>query len=576
MSKKLYSLFAVVMLFSMLLAACSPAPAAPVVEAPTQAAVATQTPVAEPTAEPTVEVVDIEAVMASVIGEMTVDNGYGTVSATKLNEELVEKPVFMLDVRESAEIEKDGYIKGAVSIPVRDVLKNLDKLPAMDQPIVIYCASGHRGGFVFAALRALGYTSVRNLAGGIGAWKKAELPVETGLPAEAVAGSAPEIQDPQLLALLDEYLTNLPEGFATIKSDKLNEALATDKPPFLLDVRRAEEFDQNGYIEDARNVPLESLMASLDQLPGKDVPIVIYCVSGHRGSVAAMALRLMGWTDVTNLGGGLNAWKAAQFPVFGYVDWAATWTEFLTGLPGDMYSTSAANLNAEMADNAPFLLDVREAGEVAEGYIAGAVNLPIRDLVKNLDKLPAQDQRIVVYCASGHRGGLAVAALRMLGYTDVVNLGGGIGAWKKAELPVETAELAAPVAGTAPSVDATRLAQLDAFLSALPDGFFTVKPADLNAELAGDAKPYILDVRTAEELATDGYIESSVNVVINDLMGNLSKLPSDKAAPIVVTCKSGHRGAFALMALRMNGYTNVRNLGGGMNAWIAAELPVVK
>jgi rhodanese-related sulfurtransferase len=62
---------------------------------------------------------------------------------------------------------------------------------------------------------------------------------------------------------------------------------------------------------------------------------------------------------------------------------------------------------------------------------------------------------------------------------------------------------------------------------------------------------------------------------MNDIMANLAQLP-DKAAKIVVLCKSGHRGAMTLMALRMLGYTDVRNLAGGMNAWVAAELPTVK
>jgi rhodanese-related sulfurtransferase len=53
-------------------------------------------------------------------------------------------------------------------------------------------------------------------------------------------------------------------------------------------------------------------------------------------------------------------------------------------------------------------------------------------------------------------------------------------------------------------------------------------------------------------------------------------MPADKAAPIVVTCKSGHRGGMAMLYLNFLGYTNIRNMGGGMNAWIAAELPVVK
>jgi rhodanese-related sulfurtransferase len=198
----------------------------------------------------------------------------------------------------------------------------------------------------------------------------------------------------------------------------------------------------------------------------------------------------------------------------------------------------------------------------------------VREVLNNLDKLPAKDQPIVIYCASGHRGGMLMSALQLLGYTDVKNLAGGIGAWKKAELPVETGTLpAAPVAGTAPEVDATRLANLNAFLTALPEGFYTVKPADLNVELTSATVPFIMDVRTADEFKA-GFIEGAVNIAINDVPANIAQLPADKAAPIVVLCQSGHRGSIVMMYLRMLGYTNVRNLGGGMNAWTGAELPV--
>ncbi len=577
MSKKVTMPVILVVLFSILLSACGGAatPAAPVVE-PTVAATAVPTEAPVVTEAPAL---DVTALWSALVADLPADKGYGTVAATKLNEELVEKPVFMLDVREAAELEKDGFIEGAVNIPVRDVLNNLDKLPAQDQPIVIYCASGHRGGFVTAALKSLGYSNVRNLAGGIGAWKKAELPVVTGsMPAAPEVGAAPEMKDQALYTLLNDYLTNLPEGFYTTKADVLNADLADGKQLFLLDVRRADEFEKNGRIAGATNVPFEELFASLDKLPAdKTTAMVIYCVSGHRGSIALMGLRLLGYENVVNLGGGINAWKAAGFPLEGYVDWNATWGEFLAALPSDMYAIGAADLNAAMADKAPFLLDVREAAEVKEGFIAGAVNIPVRELLDNLDKLPAQDQPIVIYCASGHRGGLAMSALRLLGYSDVKNLGGGIGAWKKAEFALVTdAEPAAPVAGTAPAVDAARFDQLKAFLSGLPEGFFTMKAADVNAALGEAAKPFVLDVRTAEELTKDGYIEGSVNIPIVELWTRLSELPADKAAPIIVLCKSGHRGAIAMMALRMNGYTNVSNLGGGINAWIAAELPVVK
>jgi rhodanese-related sulfurtransferase len=295
--------------------------------------------------------------------------------------------------------------------------------------------------------------------------------------------------------------------------------------------------------------------------------------------MAAMALRLQGYTDVVNLGGGLGAWKAATLPVAGWVDWATVMGEFVTNLPADQgfYSTSADKLNAALAEAPVFLVDVRETSELeSAGYIAGAIHLPIRDLLKNLDKLPAQDQKIVIYCGSGHRGALGMFALRLLGYTDVVNLGGGTGGWTKAGFPLEPGLPAAAEAISTPEVDATRLAGLDAYLSALPEGFNGIKAADLNVELGNTPAPFVLDVRTEAEKTADGMIEGAVFLPINDLTANLSQLPADKAAPIVVLCKSGHRGGIAMMYLNFLGYTNVRNLGGGLNAWIAAELPVVK
>jgi rhodanese-related sulfurtransferase len=167
-------------------------------------------------------------------------------------------------------------------------------------------------------------------------------------------------------------------------------------------------------------------------------------------------------------------------------------------------------------------------------------------------------------------------ALRLLGYTDVVNVNGGLNAWIKAELPVETGAPAAPIAGTAPEVDASRFAALDNYLSNLPEGFGAIKSPDFNTELVSGTVPFMLDVRTVAEWDANGHIDGAINVPVNDVPANLAQLPTDKTAPIMVICASGHRGAITQMYLQFLGYTNVRNLNGGMNGWIAAELPVVK
>jgi rhodanese-related sulfurtransferase len=565
-------------MFSMILSACAPtaAPIAEVTEAPVAAA--TEAPVVV-TEAPVVETgPDAQALFDELVNSLPADKGYGTVKPAALSEELVDKAPFILDVREAAEIETVGFIEGSVNIPVRDVLNNLDKLPALDEPIVVACASGHRGGFVFAALELLGYTNVRNLAGGVNGWVKAELPVVIGSMPEvpAVLNSAAIIEDQALFEMLNDFISGLPEGFFAIKNDKLYEEMV-DTAPVLIDVRTAEEF-ATGYLEGAVNISMQEIFTSLDKLPAKDTKFVVYCVSGHRGSIVTMGLHLLGYENVINLNGGLNGWKAAGLPVAGVIDWAATMNEFVNSLPADKgYGTVKPDkLNEELVDKAPFILDVREAAEIEEGgFIAGSINVPVREVLANLDKLPAQDQPIVVACASGHRGGFIFTALKMLGYTDVRNLAGGVNGWKKAEFPVVTGSMPeAPAAISEPVIaDQAMFSALNGFLTSLPTDFFAVKNDKLSEELV-DAAPVLVDIRTAEEFK-EGYIEGAVNIPMQEIFTSLDKLPA-KDARFVVYCASGHRGSIVDMGLHLLGYTGAVNLNGGLNGWIAAELPVVK
>lgn len=578
MNKKLNLSLILLVIFSMILAACAPAaPATEEVIAPPTAVPATEVPPTEvpPTPEPAP---DFAALYAQMIGALP--QGYAGIKPADVSAAMAEAtPPFLLDVRDVAELEKDGYIKGAVNIPVRDVLKNLDKLPALDAKIIVYCGSGQRGGMLLGVLRVLGYTNVYNMSGGLAAWKKAELPVETGsLPEAAASISTPIIADEMLFKALDESMSTLPDGFLGTKVDKVNELIASATPPTLIDLRNPDEREKGGYIKDSINIPVGELFTSLDKLPAKDAAIILYCGSGLRGSIAIEGLRLLGYTNVLNMGGGFSAWKAAGFAVEGVVDWTAVWTEFLSTLPADYYTVKADVLKGQIdAGAAPFLLDVREPGELEQnGYIVGAVNIPVRNVLKNLDKLPAQDQPIVIYCGSGHRGAMIMASLRMLGYTDVRNLAGGLGGWTKAEFAVEKGSMPAEaVAGTAPTVDPIRLRDLDAFLSTLPDGFYSLKAADVQTAVDSATPPVVIDLRTAEEFAS-GYIKTSVNIPVTELLADMTKLPADKGAAIITVCQSGHRGAMAMMALRMMGYTNVNSLAKGINGWNAESLPLEK
>lgn len=169
-----------------------------------------------------------------------------------------------------------------------------------------------------------------------------------------------------------------------------------------------------------------------------------------------------------------------------------------------------------------------------------------------------------------------MTALQLLGYSNVRSLAGGFNAWNAAGMPVTAGKPADPVAGTAAAVDALRLRDLDAFVSSLPENFDGVVNTDVLAALGSATPPTLIDLRTAEEIKSGGYIAGSVAIPINELLNDVSRLPADKAASIVTICGIGHRGAIAMMALRMLGYTNANSMFKGMAGWKEAKLPIAE
>lgn len=508
--------------------------------------------------------------------------GFGNIQVADLSVEILENPdLVLIDVRQPEEY-AEGHIEGAINIPIREVAKNLDKLPALDTPIVVICGSSWRSPQVMTALQILGYTNVRNMAGGMRAWKEAGFPVTTEVP-EAAAGETPAEIDPDVLAAVDAALSGLPDGWGSIKAEDLNIALIENPPAMLIDVRTPDEW-ANGYIAGATHMPLQSLMSFVDDLPAdKDANIVVYCAVGHRGNIAATMLRTLGYTNVQNLSGGIGGWTGANLPLEGApeataeeaveLDVAALLTDYIAGLPGSFNAIRIPDVATAIAENEDLVLvDVRTAEEYANGHFEGAINIPITELTDHLDLLPNLDADIIVYCGSGHRSVLGMMALNLLGYDKALSMLGGVKSVEEGQIPLVT-EPTEVVAGTAPAFDPAVFEAVDAYIKAIPQGYGTISADDLNVALV-ENPPVVIDVRTDPEVA-NGIIEGAQHITLSAFLTAQADWPQDLTTPVVIYDSDGHRSAMAMIAMQMLGYENVKSLAGGVKAWTAKGYPLV-
>ncbi|MEJ2682425.1 MAG: rhodanese-like domain-containing protein [Gammaproteobacteria bacterium] len=87
-----------------------------------------------------------------------------------------------------------------------------------------------------------------------------------------------------------------------------------------------------------------------------------------------------------------------------------------------------AGVNLAHADPLPegaVWLDVRSASEYQTDHIDGALNIPHTEVAKRIHSaIPDKDTPVLLYCGSGRRAGIALEAMKAMGYTNLQNLGG--------------------------------------------------------------------------------------------------------------------------------------------------------
>ncbi len=237
---------------------------------------------------------------------------------------------------------------------------------------------------------------------------------------------------------------------------------------------------------------------------------------------------------------------------------------YATGIPEGFRAMGDITAFKDAMAAGAYVIDVREPSEYADGHIADAVNIPLRTLGDNLDKIPT-DRQVFVYCASGHRAGMALSSLGMMGYDNVVSFVPGYKGWVAADEPVSTGAMTAEVFAV-PEISQEMFTAVNGFLAAIPEGWLVAGDVAKVAD-AIDAGAFMLDVRSGAEYA-EGHIPGAVNIPLRDLAARFGELPDDRQ--VISYCKSGHRQAMSLPILHVLGNAAVTGFPASYLGWTGA------
>lgn len=124
--------------------------------------------------------------------------GVGTVDAGRVDPDAGMRDLRVLDVRDDSEFETEGHIPGASHLYVGYVEQELDRLQPPFDPaaaVVVTCGVGHRASLAASMLLRSGARDVRNLLGGMDAWKRLDRRMDLGAADPSV--TTPDVEGPR-------------------------------------------------------------------------------------------------------------------------------------------------------------------------------------------------------------------------------------------------------------------------------------------------------------------------------------------------------------------------------------------
>lgn len=311
----------------------------------------------------------------------------------------------------------------------------------------------------------------------------------------------------------------------------------------VVDARTPEAFGA-GHVPGAVSVGLgPNFAAWMGWLAPYDRDLVLVLDDDARFVEARTELRRIGLDRPLGfLAGGIAAWRSGGREV--------------ARLP----QTSVHDLATRLAtpETGPVVLDVRSDEEWAAGHVLGAVHRFAGELAQGQAAPVDGTREIAAICGSGYRSSLAASLILTRGADRVVNVGGGMAAWRAAGLPItaETDPQHPPLPGAETESRADReTPEIDV----------------AGAARARDDGAQLVDVREAAEWA-EGHVPGALLLPLPALAGRTGEL--DRSRPVITLCRSGRRSRDAADLLLVAGFADVRSVAGGMVAWRDAGLPV--